>query len=304
MTNNNQSGHSVAKAVIPAAGLGTRLYPITKTIPKELLPVIDKPIIQYVVEEALAAGITQLLVVLSPDKEMIARHLGRWQRDLVRQADAEGETDAQVPDGDEAKAAELVTAEGISISFVYQYEQKGLGHAVLQAADWVGDDPFAVMLADNITMAPATNVMAQLLDVYGQSGASVIGLERVGRAKTASYGIVDITYENGRKWGSINDLVEKPEPENAPSDCAIASRYVFIPQIFDYLGRTPRGKKNEIQLTDAVRMMLTDYPVKGLEFAGRRLDIGNRFDYLKTIFTIAGEEKELRDTLTGFKDGS
>jgi len=287
MTQSKHPQNNVKKAVIPAAGLGTRLHPVTKTIPKELLPVLDKPLIDYVMEEALTAELDEILVIIRPGKESIAEHLASTIEEISQNI-----VSPRSLDDEDANSKN--TEHRPTLNFVYQHQQKGLGHAIACSRSFVGDDPFAVLLADNITKSPGDNVISQLLSAFEETGSTVIALEKVAEDKTGNYGIADVEAGKNQQANllNINDLVEKPTPGEAPSNYAIASRYVFPASLFSYLDKTPPGKKNEIQVTDAVRLMLEDMPVKGLEFEGKRYDIGNRLDYLRTIMAFASDNPE------------
>ncbi len=282
----------VTKAVIPAAGYGTRFLPATKSQPKEMLPIVDTPTIQYVIEEAVASGITDILMIIGKGKRAIEEHFDR-NFDLENQLEQQG------------KLEELETIRSIAamanIHFVWQKEQNGLGDAIRYARNHVGSEPFAVLLGDTIvesdTEVPITK---QLMDIFNRYTEPVIALERVSREKIHRYGVVNGN-EIDRDTFLIKNLVEKPSPEKAPSDLVIASRYILTPEIFDYLNRTKQGRQGEIQLTDALKLMLRDRAMYGLKFKGTRYDTGNKLDFLKTsiLFALRRTDmgNELRDWL-------
>jgi UTP--glucose-1-phosphate uridylyltransferase len=272
---------SVRKAVIPAAGLGTRMLPATKSQPKEMLPVVDKPAIQYVVEEAAAAGIEDVLVVISRGKESLQDHFDRTT-ELEEALEGKGKT------------AELEAVRRISdlaqVHFVRQHEPLGLGHAVGVARNHVGDEPFAVLLPDDIIEHP-TGLQA-MIAAHEERQASVIALVEVTLQQIASLGAVDPEQVDERLY-RVRRIVEKPAPEDAPSNLAVIGRYVFTPQIFDALDRTTPGVGGEIQLTDAIAILNETQPVYGWRLAERRFDTGKKLDYLQTIVEVALEHPEV-----------
>jgi len=279
----------IRKAVIPAAGFGTRFLPASKSQPKEMLPVVDTPVIQYVVEEAVASGITDILMIIGKGKRAIEEHFDR-------NFDLESEL------ADKGKTEELELIRRISsladVHFVWQKELNGLGDAVNYARHHVGNEPFAVLLGDTLVDSPEP-VTKQLARAFDQHGESMVALEEVERSKVSRYGVI-AGKEISDGFYLIEDFVEKPSIEEAPSTLAIAGRYVLTPDIFDYIGRTRRGKNNEIQLTDAMRMMLGAHPMYGLRFEGRRYDIGNKLDFVKTNVYYALQRDELRDDMKAF----
>jgi UTP--glucose-1-phosphate uridylyltransferase len=270
----------VRKAVLPAAGFGTRFLPATKAISKEVLPLVDRQIIQYAVEEAVASGIEQIIIVISTGRSSIEDHfdanptLERWLEergdiDMLRQIRRISETS--------------------TIAFVHQKEQLGLGHAILMAKDLVGDEPFAVLLSDDVMLNPGgTPVTRQLIDQYVAHRGSVIALQRVDRSEVGRYGIVDPIHEEGRLV-EIRDMVEKPNVADAPSDLAVLGRYVLTPKVFDLLETTPRGAGGEIQLTDAIKALMSEQPVFGYQFDGVRHDAGTRLGWLKANIALSLE---------------
>ena len=279
----------IRKAVIPAAGFGTRFLPATKSQPKEMLPVVDIPVIQYVVEEAVASGITDILMVIGRGKRAIEEHFDR-SFELETELEAKG------------KLRELESIRRISrlanIHFVWQKQMLGLGDAIRCARDHVGDAPFAVLLGDTIVHGkpPATR---QLLDVFRKYGTSVVALEEVSRDRVSRYGVVAPEPIDERVC-RILDLVEKPAPEKAPSNLAVASRYVLTPDIFGFLDQVKPGKGGEIQITDALRMQAQQKPIHGCRVDARRLDIGNTLGFIKANILLGLERTDLRGDLADF----
>jgi UTP--glucose-1-phosphate uridylyltransferase len=274
----------VRKAVFPAAGLGTRFLPATKAQPKEMLPVVDKPIIQYVIEEAVASGLTSIIIVTGKGKNAIEDHFD-VSYELERHLAQRGETDLL----EQVRAISSM----INVSYVRQGEQLGLGHAVLQARDLVGDEPFAVMLGDDIIDA-AVPCMRQMMNVYESYGGPVIAVQQVPRSEISAYGVIDGLAEgdSGRLF-RIRDMVEKPKAEDAPSDLAIIGRYILTPEIFDDLEATPRGAGGEIQLTDGLRRLKQHRTLYGYRFEGVRHDAGNKLGFLKATVEFALKREDL-----------
>ncbi|HET7582656.1 MAG TPA: UTP--glucose-1-phosphate uridylyltransferase GalU [Candidatus Limnocylindria bacterium] len=273
----------VRKAVLPAAGFGTRFLPATKAIPKEVMPLVDRPIIQYAVEEAVASGIEQIIIVIATGRSAIEDHfdsnptLERW---LEERGDIE-----------QLRTVRRITEIG-PIAFVHQKEQLGLGHAVLMAKELVGDEPFAVLLSDDVMLNPGgTPVTRQLIEQHAAHRGSVVALQRVPPAEVTRYGIVRPVREEGRLV-EIGDLVEKPTEEAAPSDLAVLGRYVLTPKIFNVLETTPRGAGGEIQLTDAIRDLIEEQPVYGYQFEGERHDAGTRIGWLKANVALALQSED------------
>lgn len=278
----------IRKAVIPAAGFGTRFLPASKSQPKEMLPIVDKPTIQYVVEEAVSAGITDILMIIGKGKRAIEEHFDR-------NLELEGELAAK------GKLADLEEIRRISsmadVHFIWQKELRGLGDAVSHARHHVGQEPFLLLLGDTLIQSEVP-LARRLMELYDRYNETVVALERVEPSKVERYGIIGgKVMDEGLHL--IQELVEKPRPDQAPSNLAIASRYVFSPRIFEYLRRTPPGRNGEIQLTDAMQLMLQDVAIYGLTFDGRRHDIGNKLDFLKTnvIYGLSREDlgPEFRD---------
>jgi UTP--glucose-1-phosphate uridylyltransferase len=266
----------VRKGVFPAAGLGTRFLPATKAQPKEMLPLVDKPMIQYVVEEAVASGLSEIIIVTGRGKRAIEDHF-----------DAAFELEYYLKDrGKTEELAQIKTISDLaSVSYVRQKEPLGLGHAILCARSLVGDEPFGVFLGDDIIAAPSP-CMRQLLDVAERYGGPVLAVQRVPRDRISQYGVVAAKPVGDRVY-EILDLVEKPRPEDAPSDLAIIGRYVLPPEIFEILVETRADSRGEIQLTDALRTLKTRRPMYALEFEGRRYDTGDKFGFLKATVEFA-----------------
>ncbi len=263
----------VRKAVIPAAGFGTRFLPATKSQPKEMLPIVDTPTIQYVVEEAVEAGITDILMIIGKGKRAIEEHFDR-NFELEQQLE------------EKQKLKELKTVRSVTqiadIFFVWQKELNGLGDAIRYARHHVANEPFAVLLGDTlIESKKEKSVTGHLIDVYNRYNESVVALEEVNPELVSRYGIIG-GKEIEKDIFLINDFIEKPKPNKAPSNLAIASRYVLSPEIFDYLDKTKPGVNDEIQLTDAMRLMLNNKAMYGYRVDGRRYDIGNKLDFIKT----------------------
>ena len=266
----------IRKAVIPAAGWGTRFLPATKALPKEMLPLVDKPLIQYIVEEATSSGIDQIIIVTSSGKGAIEDHFSR-SLNLEYTLEQKGEDGLL---GEMRHIAELA-----NIRFIRQKEQLGLGHAILCAKEIVGDEPFAVFLPDDIFEAEVP-VLKQMLEVYQRYNGSVIAVWRVTKEDTKRYGIIKPKQIAERVY-QVLDLVEKPEPEDAPSDLAILGRYILTPEIFETLRVTPPGKGKEIQLTDGLALLLRQQAIYGYEFEGTYYDAGKPLGLLKASVALA-----------------
>ncbi len=273
---------AVAKAVIPAAGLGTRFLPASKAVPKEMLALVDRPAIQYVVEEAVACGITDILVVTGRGKVSIEDHFDRSFE--LEQRLQEG---GKLEDLEEMRAI----AELAEVHYVRQGEPKGLGHAVSVAREHVGDHPFAVLLPDDI-MHVRVRLLASMIDAFAGRGRSVLALKQVTPAQIASYGCA-VPEPVGANLVRVLDVVEKPAPEEAPSDLAVIGRYVFTPRIFDALEQVKPGKGGELQLTDAIKLLLAEEEVYGWTFGEGRFDVGNKLDYLRATVELAMERPDL-----------
>jgi len=282
----------VTKAVIPAAGFGTRFLPATKSVPKEMLPVVDTPTIQYVVEECVESGITDILMVIGRGKRALEEHFYSSE-ELEKRLEATGQV----------TLLENVRyiSEMANIHFVWQKELNGLGDAVSHGRTFVGNDPFALLLGDTI-LRPADStkpILQQMMKVYETKKASVVALEEVARDKVSRYGIAGGNAITDNIF-ALDQLVEKPSPEEAPSNLAVAARYIFQPEILDYLSRTPRGKNNEIQLTDAMAEMLKDHGMYGFRFAGKRYDIGSKLDFIKTNIELGLAHDDISEELAAY----
>ncbi|MHC4111376.1 MAG: UTP--glucose-1-phosphate uridylyltransferase GalU [Planctomycetota bacterium] len=279
----------IRKAVIPAAGFGTRFLPATKSQPKEMLPIVDTPVIQYVVEEAVEAGITDILMIIGKGKRAIEEHFDRSFH-LESQLHQKN------------KKAELVAIRRISeladIHFVWQKEMKGLGDAIYCARHHVQDEPFVVLLGD--TLIDSTEPAArQLQQLFGQRQGPVILVEQVDRSRVSRYGVIDAEQVEPHVY-LVKNIVEKPTEQEAPSNLAIASRYLFTPDIFEYISRTKPAKNGEIQLTDSMRMMVKDKPMYALLLEGKRCDIGNKEGFVKTNIEFALKRKDMAKNLRQF----
>jgi UTP--glucose-1-phosphate uridylyltransferase len=279
---NPTTATKVTKAVIPAAGLGTRFLPATKAQPKEMLPVVDRPSIQYVVEEAVAAGIDDILIITGRNKRSLEDHFDR-NFELEHQLADKGKT------ADLAEVVEL--SELADIHFVRQGEPLGLGHAVSVARKHVSDQPFVVLLGDDI-MHHDSHLLTNMIANYEATGASTVALMEVSPSDISSYGCAAPENRRG-DLVDIVDVVEKPKPEIAPSNLAIVGRYLFTPTIFDCLGQVKAGVGGEIQLTDAIALLLKEEPVMGLVFEEGRFDIGKKIDYLRATVELALERSDL-----------
>lgn len=284
----------VRKAVFPVAGLGTRFLPATKASPKEMLPVVDKPLIQYAVEEAAAAGITHMIFVT-----------GRGKRTIEDHFDKAYELEAELRSKGKAKQladVEAMLPKGITYTYVRQPEALGLGHAVLCAEPIVGPEPFAVILADDL-IEGAVPAIQQMVEVFHQTGASVLAVQNVDRRETASYGIVSAKpMESGKPKGTgrVHSIVEKPKPDDAPSTLGVVGRYVLTPAIFELLASQAPGAGKEIQLTDAIGRLLKKETVLAYEFEGTRYDCGSKLGYLKATVNLALQHPELAQDFLDF----
>ena len=282
----------IRKAVIPAAGYGTRFLPATKSLPKEMFPIIDKPTMQYIVEECAKAGIEDILVITNAQKTAIENHFDRsWELEGFLK--------------DRSKDEELRMIKEISnLANVYtirQKKQKGLGHAILCAKDFICDEPFAVLLGDDIVDNEDNPAILQLIKLYNETGCSVVGVQEVPHEETKKYGIVNPKESLSKGSCSlITDMVEKPNPECAPSNYAVLGRYVLTPKIFDLLENQEAGSGGEIQLTDAIKRLIGYEKVYALDFLGKRYDIGSKIGYLSATIDFALKRDELKDELIKF----
>jgi UTP--glucose-1-phosphate uridylyltransferase len=273
----------IRKAVFPAAGLGTRFLPATKAQPKEMLPLVDKPLIQYVIEEAVAAGLTNIIIVTGRGKNAIEDHFDT-SYELEKLLEARGKSDL---------LEQVRAISNITVSYVRQGETLGLGHAVLVAKDLVGDEPFAVLLGDDI-IDSRVPCMKQMVDVFDRKGDPVIAVYQVPRSEIDAYGVIDgVPDAEDPRVYRIRDLVEKPRAEEAPSDLAIIGRYILTPDIFEALERTPRDRGGEIQLTNGIRALKDRRPLYGYRFEGVRHDAGNKLGFLKATVELALQREDL-----------
>lgn len=281
--------NKVRKAIIPAAGLGTRFLPATKAMPKEMLPIVDKPTIQYIVEEAVASGIEDIIIVTGKGKRAIEDHFDHvteLENNLV----------------EKQKYELLETVRNISnmidIHYIRQKEPKGLGHAILCARKFIGEEPFAVLLGDDIVQAEKP-CLAQLMDEYNKRFSSIIGVKRVPESETHRYGIIDPLESEDRIF-QVNNFIEKPAPGTAPSNLAIIGRYILNPEIFMFLEKQELGAGNEIQLTDAIQKLNKIQRVFAYEFEGNRYDVGEKQGFIETTIEFALQRPDLRDELLQF----
>lgn len=276
----------ITKAVFPVAGLGTRFLPATKASPKEMLPIVDKPLIQYAVEEAVAAGIDTMVFITGRSKNAIPDHFDKAY-ELEKELEAKGKTEM-------LKLIQDILPSHVSCIFIRQAEALGLGHAVYCARPVIGNEPFAVILADDMIEDAGRGCMAQMVKLYEQKHTSILGVERINPSETASYGIVK-TGEFSERSASVEMIVEKPRPEVAPSNLAVVGRYILTPAIFDKIKKTGRGAGGEIQLTDAIADLLNEEQVLAYEFEGKRYDCGSKLGFLIATVEQALLHKELKD---------
>ncbi|GEQ06067.1 UTP--glucose-1-phosphate uridylyltransferase GalU [Staphylococcus gallinarum] len=279
----------IKKAIIPAAGLGTRFLPATKAMPKEMLPILDKPTIQYIVEEAVAAGIEDIIIVTGKHKRAIEDHFDN-QKELEMILEEKGKQDLL----DEVQHSSNLA----NMFYVRQKEQKGLGHAIWSAKQFIGNEPFAVLLGDDIVQSEVPAIK-QLMNQYDDTGKSIIGVQQVNENETHRYGIVDPAESNEGLF-SVNKFVEKPEPGTAPSNLAIMGRYVLTPQIFDYLEKQEIGAGGEIQLTDAIERLNKDDKVYAFDFNGERYDVGEKLGFVKTTIQFALNNEEMSQDVKAY----
>jgi UTP--glucose-1-phosphate uridylyltransferase len=278
----------IRKAVFPVAGLGTRFLPATKSIPKEMLPIVDKPLIQYAVEEALEAGVETLIFITSRKKHAISDHF-----------DTAFELETRLREDGKSDLLDRITGvvpDHVARVHVTQPEALGLGHAILCAESVVGDEPFAILLADDMIRNDGPGALSQMTEVYRRTGASVIGVEEVPREWTSSYGIVGVR-EDAQGDMAIDTMVEKPAPEAAPSNLGIVGRYVLDYHVFEYLHSVRAGAGGEIQLTDGIAAMLGSHPVLALPLAGERFDCGSRHGFIRATMEYAMDDDEIREPM-------
>ncbi|MEB6341999.1 MULTISPECIES: UTP--glucose-1-phosphate uridylyltransferase GalU [Mammaliicoccus] len=278
--------NKIKKAIIPAAGLGTRFLPATKAMPKEMLPILDKPTIQYIVEEAARAGIEDIIIVTGKHKRAIEDHF-----------DIQKELETTLYEKGKLELLDRVqySTELANIFYVRQKEQKGLGHAIYTAKQFIGNEPFAVLLGDDIVESD-NPAIKQLMEQYEATGKSVIGVQTVPETETHRYGIIEPKSQEERLY-EVNRFVEKPEQGTAPSNLAIMGRYVLSPKIFDYLETQTEGSGGEIQLTDAIERLNKDDKVYAYDFEGQRYDVGEKIGFVKTTIEYALKDEEMRDEI-------
>ncbi|WP_415761506.1 UTP--glucose-1-phosphate uridylyltransferase GalU [Priestia megaterium] len=280
----------VKKAIIPAAGLGTRFLPATKAMPKEMLPIVDKPTIQYIIEEAIESGIEDIIIVTGKGKRAIEDHF-----------DNAPELEQNLVEKEKFELLEKVRqSANVEIHYIRQKEPKGLGHAVWCARKFIGDEPFAVLLGDDIVQAE-TPCLRQLMNQYDETLSSVIGVQTVPENETNRYGIVDPISSNGRRY-QVDTFVEKPSLGTAPSNLAIMGRYIFTPEIFKFLEQQEVGAGGEIQLTDAIQKLNEIQRVFAYDFEGKRYDVGEKLGFIQTSLEFALQHEDLRDDLLTFMD--
>jgi len=277
---------NIKKAVFPVAGLGTRFLPATKANPKEMLPVVDKPLIQYAVEEAVAAGVEVMVFITGRTKRAIADHFDKAY-ELETELEQRGKTDTLA-------LVRNIVPENVHCVHIRQSEALGLGHAVLCAKPVIGNDPFAVVLADDLVDGAGKGCLAQMVDIFNREQSSVLGVEKVPIESTASYGIVKTVASNAG-LSQVESIVEKPKPAEAPSNLGVVGRYILTPSIFELIEKTGKGAGGEIQLTDAIGQLLHKEPVYAYEFDGTRYDCGSKLGYLIATVEHALQHEELRD---------
>lgn len=276
----------VRKAVFPVAGLGTRFLPATKASPKEMLPIVDKPLIQYAVEEAVEAGIEEMIFVTSSSKRAIEDHFDK-NYELESELEKKGKKEL-------LKTLRNIVPSNISCVYIRQPEPLGLGHAVLCAKSVVGNEPFAVLLADDLIDGYGNGVVKQMVELYEQQHCSIIGVEEVPGEDTEKYGIVSMDEEGGSNFSKITNIIEKPKPVQAPSNMAVVGRYLLTPRIFGLLESTHRGSGGEIQLTDGIANLLEHEQVMAYRFSGKRYDCGSKFGYLQATVEYGLKHPELK----------
>ena len=279
--------NKITKAVFPVAGLGTRFLPATKASPKEMLPIVDKPLIQYAVEEAIEAGITELVFVTSSTKRALEDHFGK-SYELESELEKKGKLDS-------LHLIQNIIPRGVSCVYVRQPEALGLGHAVLCARPVIGDNPFAVILPDDLIDGNGSGVVSQMAQAYEATGSSQLGVEEIPEQDTDKYGIINTTGDNIGNSSRIEKIVEKPRSEQASSNLAVVGRYILTPMIFDLLETTTKGAGGEIQLTDAISALLQHEVAYAFRFAGKRYDCGSKLGYLKATVEYGLKHFEIAD---------
>ncbi|CEH33403.1 UTP--glucose-1-phosphate uridylyltransferase GalU [Romboutsia lituseburensis] len=280
---------TVRKAIIPAAGLGTRFLPATKSQPKEMLPIVDKPTLQYIIEEAINSGIEEILIVTGRSKKSIEDHFDRSvELELELEQKGKKEMLKMVQD----------ISNMVNIHYIRQKEPKGLGHAIHCAKSFIGNDPFAVLLGDDIVDSEKP-CLKQLIDCYNEYKTTVLGVQEVAKEDTCKYGILDVKHIEDRVY-KVKDMVEKPDIDKAPSNIAILGRYIITPAIFDILENQDPGKGGEIQLTDALQTLADQEAIYAYNFEGRRYDVGDKLGFLEATVDFALKRPELRDEFMDF----
>ena len=277
----------VTKAVFPVAGMGTRFLPATKANPKEMLPIVDKPLIQYAVEEAIAAGITELIFITGRTKRSITDHFDKAY-ELETELEKKGKNE-------ELKIVRGIIPNDVTCIFIRQAEPLGLGHAVLCAKSVIGDAPFAVILPDDLIDDGKRGAIKQMVDKYQQQDSSVIAVQNVPKEDTSKYGIVETSSTDDKSLSKIKSIVEKPEPDLAPSTLGVVGRYVLSPEIFNCLHQTPKGAGNEIQLTDAISLLIKKESIYAYEFEGTRYDCGSKLGYMQASIQYALKDPDIKD---------
>ncbi|WP_195939980.1 UTP--glucose-1-phosphate uridylyltransferase GalU [Romboutsia sp. 1001713B170131_170501_G6] len=280
---------TVKKAIIPAAGLGTRFLPATKSQPKEMLPIVDKPTLQYIIEEAIESGIEEILIITGRNKKSIEDHFDK-SVELELELEQKGKTEM----------LEMVRniSNMVNIHYIRQKEPKGLGHAIHCAKSFIGNEPFAVLLGDDI-VDNETPCLKQLIGAYDEYKTSILGVQEVAKEDTCKYGILDVKHIEDRVY-KVKDMVEKPAVEEAPSNIAILGRYIITPAIFDILENQEPGKGGEIQLTDALKTLGNQEAIYAYNFEGRRYDVGDKFGFLEATIDFALKRDNLRDDLMNY----
>ncbi len=283
----------VRKAIIPAAGLGTRFLPATKALAKEMLPIVDIPTIQYIVQEAVASGIEEILIITNSNKHSMENHFDRNY-----------ELEERLKQSGKMTEFEMITdiANMANIYYIRQKEPKGLGHAVLCAKSFIGDEPFAVLLGDDVVVNDGNPALKQLIDAYRQTEASVVGVQTVDHNLVNKYGIVEPSLSHAPKGRLVKlaGMVEKPEIDKAPSDMAVLGRYVLTPEVFDLLETQGKGAGNEIQLTDAITRLMDRQAVYAYDFEGLRYDVGDKFGFIKATIDFALARDNLKDQVSEY----
>ena len=280
---------TVKKAIIPAAGLGTRFLPATKSQPKEMLPIVDKPTLQYIIEEAIESGIEEILIITGRNKKSIEDHF-----------DKSVELELELEQKGKKEMLEMVIdiSNMVNIHYIRQKEPKGLGHAIHCAKSFIGNEPFAVLLGDDIVDAEVP-CLKQLINTYDEYKTTILGVQEVAKEDTDKYGILDVKHIEDRVY-KVKDMVEKPSVESAPSNIAILGRYIINPSIFEILENQEPGKGGEIQLTDALKTLSTQEAIYAYNFEGRRYDVGDKFGFLEATIDFALKRDELREDLLNY----